>query len=384
MISKSTFKNIEEVFKSKFEEKPIQIFAPGRINIIGEHTDYNNGFVLPAAIDKGILFLISKSKSNLTKIIALDKNESFEFDNNQIENLKVKSWRKYLIGVLLELKKLNKFVNSFNLVFSGNIPIGAGLSSSAALENGFLYSINILFDLKLTKQQMIKISQQAEHNYVGVKCGIMDQFASMFGLKENLLLLDCKTGKEEIIPFKKSNIEIILINSNVKHELAESAYNNRLKTCFKLSKLMKLESLREATYFDLESIKNKITIDEYQKGEFVINENIRVLKAVEEIKNKNFKNLGKLLFESHQGLQYQYNVSCDEIDYLVSLTKEHSEILGSRIMGGGFGGCTINLVQKNSLNIINSIAKKYEKKFNLKPDIIKVKITNGVRLIKYD
>lgn len=382
MISKSTLKNIEEVFKSKFEEKPIQIFAPGRINIIGEHTDYNNGFVLPAAIDKGIFFLISKSKSNLTKIIALDKNESLEFDINQIENLKVKSWRKYLIGVLIELKKINKIVNPFNLVFSGNIPIGSGLSSSAALENGFLFSLNILFDLKLTKQKMIKISQQAEHNYVGVKCGIMDQFASMFGLKENLFLLDCKTGKEEIIPFKKSNIEIILINSNVKHDLAESAYNNRFKTCFKLSKLMKLESLREATHFDLESIKNKITIDEYQKGVFVINENMRVLKAVEEIKNKNFKNLGELLYESHQGLQYQYNVSCDEIDYLVNLTKEHSEILGSRIMGGGFGGCTINIVQKNSFKIINSIAKKYETKFNIKPDIIKVKIANGVKLIK--
>ena len=271
----------------------------------------------------------------------------------------------------------------FNIIFKGNIPGGAGMSSSAALENSVVFGLNELFDLGLTKTEMILISQKAEHNYVGVKCGIMDQYASMFGIKNNALLLDCRTieSKPYEIDFKEH--QLMLINTNVKHSLSDSAYNDRRSACESIAELLKIETLRDATEEDLEQIIDKVTPENYQKGLYVIQEIERTQKAAKAIENNDLEKLGALMYGSHNGLQHQYKVSCAELDFLVDQAKKNKKVLGARMMGGGFGGCTINLIAKDEAKDFGkSVSKAYKNKFDKECSVYFIKLSDGTHLVK--
>ena len=373
---------IKKSFITKFESEPLLIFSPGRINIIGEHTDYNDGFVFPAAVDKGIVAAIGKSDSNVSTVYAADKQETLEISLKQIEPLSQGSWQNYILGVVTEIQNRSKTIGNFNIVFGGDIPEGAGMSSSAALENSVVFGLNELFDLGLSKDDMILISQKAEHNYVGVKCGIMDQYTSMFGIKNNALLLDCRTVKSKAFEIDFKDYELILINTNVKHSLSDSSYNDRRLVCESIAEMLNVKALRDATEYDLETIKDQVTLENYQKALYVIQENERVVKASKAIQDGDLKTLGELIYASHNGLQNQYKVSCEELDFLVEQAKANSNILGARMMGGGFGGCTINLISKTETSSFKTfISEAYMEKFNNACSIYSVKLSNGTHLI---
>ena len=381
-MNKALIQEVKSEFINIFKKNPLLIFSPGRINIIGEHTDYNGGYVFPAAVDKGIAAAIQKSDKGKSTAVALDLNSKVEFDLNNLKPSKQGSWENYVFGVVAEIQNRNKVVGDFNIVFKGNIPGGAGMSSSAALENSVVFGLNKLFDLGLTKTEMILISQQAEHNYVGVKCGIMDQYASMFGIKDHAILLDCRSLKSKPYKIDFKNHQLMLINTNVKHSLSDSAYNDRRSACENIAKLLEVETLRDATEEDLEKIINKVTPENYQKALYVIQEIIRTKKAAKAIENNDLEKLGALIYASHNGLQHQYKVSCDELDFLVDQAKKNKDVLGARMMGGGFGGCTINLIARNKVkDFATSASKAYKNKFNKECSVYFVELSQGTHLV---
>lgn len=381
-MNKALIQEVKSEFINIFKKNPLLIFSPGRINIIGEHTDYNGGYVFPAAVDKGIAAAIQKSDTGKSTAVALDLNSKVEFDLNNLKPSKQGSWENYVFGVVAEIQNRNKVVGDFNIVFKGNIPGGAGMSSSAALENSVVFGLNKLFDLGLTKTEMILISQQAEHNYVGVKCGIMDQYASMFGIKDHAILLDCRSLKSKPYKIDFKNHQLMLINTNVKHSLSDSAYNDRRSACENIAKLLEVETLRDATEEDLEKIINKVTPENYQKALYVIQEIIRTKKAAKAIENNDLEKLGALIYASHNGLQHQYKVSCDELDFLVDQAKKNKYVLGARMMGGGFGGCTINLIARNKVkDFAASASKAYKNKFNKECSVYFVELSQGTHLV---
>ena len=374
---------VSKAFFTKFNTEPLLIFSPGRINIIGEHTDYNDGFVFPAAVNKGIVAAIQKSDSNTCVAYAVDKDEHIEFSLNTLKPSAEGSWENYVFGVVAEIQNRSKTIGNFNIAFGGDIPGGAGMSSSAALENSVVFGLNELFNLGLSKHDMILISQKAEHNYVGVKCGIMDQYASMFGIENNALLLDCRTVTSKPYEINFKDHELILINTNVKHSLSDSAYNDRRSVCESISEMLNVKALRDATEYDLESIKDKVTPENYQKALYVIQENNRAIQASKAIEKGDLKTLGKLIYASHDGLQNQYKVSCEELDFLVEQAKLNGHVLGARMMGGGFGGCTINLISKSETESFKAfISEAYKNKFNKDCSIYSVELSNGTGIIK--
>ncbi|MDG2194763.1 MAG: galactokinase [Polaribacter sp.] len=382
MINTPLIERIKTNFNTQFGTEPLLVFSPGRINLIGEHTDYNEGFVFPAAIDKGIVAAIDTSDTAFCTIVAADKNESIEFSLNKLQPIPNGSWRNYVLGVVDEVQKKGLQLSPFHLVFGGNIPSGAGLSSSAALENSIVFALNEFFSLRLSKKEMILISQKAEHHFVGVHCGIMDQYASMFGVQDKALLLDCRdlSAIEFTIDFKEYTL--LLINTHVKHNLAESAYNDRRSTCEKITKLLHIKALRDANETDLLKIQDQVSTEDYQKAVYIIQENQRVLAASKALKNNNLTAFGKLLYSSHNGLQHQYDVSCTELDFLVDLTREFPEVLGARMMGGGFGGCTLNLIKKEAIEkFTNKASSEYLQKFGINISSYQLKIANGTHRI---
>jgi galactokinase len=364
-MNKKLIKIVENSFEKHFNTSPLLIFSPGRINLIGEHTDYNDGFVFPASISKGIVLAIQKSDSEKSQVYALNKKEMCEFDLQNIQPLENGGWRNYVLGVVAEIQKAGTSLTNFNISFAGDIPGGAGMSSSAALENSVVFGLNTLFNLGLSKQKMILISQKAEHNFAGVNCGIMDQYASMFGEKESALLLDCRTVESKSYKINFKEYKLLLINTNVKHDLSESAYNDRREVCEAICKKLNIKALRDADRSDLSTIKNDISSDDYLKALYVIEENERVHRFSKAIEENNLNTLGELLYKSHKGLSSQYKVSCDELDFLVDLTKETPSIL----------------VHKKSNLDIKNIVKKYELKFKIKPSVYSIKLTNGVKII---
>ncbi|WP_445735581.1 galactokinase [Mariniflexile sp.] len=374
--------DVKTGFKSKFGAEPLLIFSPGRINIIGEHTDYNDGFVFPAAVDKGIVAAIQKSDSKTCMAFAIDMDETIAFELDKLKPSSEGSWENYVFGVIAEIQNRNKSVGNFNIAFSGDIPSGSGMSSSAALENSVVYGLNELFNLGLTKTEMIFISQKAEHNYVGVNCGIMDQYASMFGIENHALLLDCRSIEAKPFEINFKDHELILINTNVKHSLSDSAYNDRRSACENISALLGIKALRDATETDLLKIKDQVTPENYQKALYVIQENDRAVKASKAMTDGDLETLGALIYASHNGLSKQYKVSCDELDFLVEQAQLNGHVLGARMMGGGFGGCTINLVAKNASKAFKEAASKaYKEKFNKDCSIYSVKLSDGTHVI---
>lgn len=366
------------------EMTTIATFAPGRINIIGEHTDYNNGYVLPAAIDKRAVFNFKKNNTASTcRIHAQNADERYEFDLNDYKPLEDGGWENYVMGVIHELQKRGAELSGFDVSFDGDVPIGAGMSSSAALECGLAYGLNTLFDLGMNKWDLIKSSQMAEHNFVGIKCGIMDQFASMMGKKNQVMLLDCRDLSFDYIPFDLGDYELLLLNTNVSHSLADSAYNTRREECETAvsiiqKKYPKVQSLRDVSSGMLVACEADLPEHVYRRSKHVVFENNRVLAAVEAMKNKDILGLGKLVYASHNSLQNDYDVSCPELDFLVDQTKEIPEVIGSRMMGGGFGGCTLNIVKKGfSQSVIDTITPLYKNKFNIELTPYFVRIGEG-------
>ena len=381
--------NLDEIkikFEKDFGNTPLIVRAPGRINLIGEHTDYNDGFVLPASIDKAIYIAIANNNSSTSKIIAADLNDSIEFNIGKLEKSE-KQWPNYIFGVIDQLEKSGYKINNFNAVFGGNIPIGAGLSSSAALETGFAYALKQLNGFELEDFEIVKLSQKAEHEFVGVMCGIMDQFASVLGKKDNVIQLDCRSLDYKYFPFDYEDISIVLFDTGVSHSLASSEYNTRRAQCEKgVSIIQKyvdgVNNLRDVNKDMLQKYESEFDPVIYKRCEYVVEENARVLLACERLVEHDLITFGKLMYETHEGLRYKYEVSCEELDYLVDQTEDLQGVLGARMMGGGFGGCTINLVRNEYLeDTIAMMSKSYEDRFGRKLKSYITKIEDGTNKI---
>jgi galactokinase len=370
------------------ENPTITAYASGRINIIGEHTDYNNGFVLPASIDKKTVVQLKKNGENSTICHFLAKNveETFEFDLRQFEPIDG-GWQNYIMGVVAELQGLGGEITGFDCEFEGDVPIGSGMSSSAALECSLAVGLNELFGLGFDKWQLIKASQMAEHHFVGIECGIMDQFASVMGKKNQVMLLDCRSLEFEYFPLDLEDYELLLLNTNVSHALASSEYNTRKRECEKgveiaQKKYPKITSLRDLTDSILEEIIDKMPEKVGNRCRHIVKENDRVQAATKALVAKDFALLGQLMYESHHSLQVDYEVSCKELDFLVEYTKDKNYVLGSRMMGGGFGGCTINIIHKNNVNDFITLASAdYKKTFNKDLTPYSVAIEDGAGII---
>ncbi|WP_343698158.1 galactokinase [Flavobacterium sp.] len=379
--------NTTAFFEKSFGSKPEKVvLSPGRINIIGEHIDYNDGYVLPAAIDKVICFAFEKSNSKKSKIIAIDLNEEFEIDLTEEVKLSEAVWTNYIRGVIKQLQDKGFSFDGFNCVFSSNIPVGSGLSSSAALECGMIFGIKQLFDLKIEKVKIALLGQKAEH-WVGINCGIMDQFSSVHGLENKVIKLDCNTLDFEYHNADFKDYSLILMDSNVKHSLFTSEYNTRRIECEQGLAIIKenfpeVKSFRDCSEEQLLSIQDKMNETVFKRVHFVVKEINRVIKACEALDNGDIELLGQLLFETHYGLSQEYEVSCAELDMLVDTAKADDAIIGSRVMGGGFGGCTINLIKKGHENEVKSkFSNLYLDTFGIQLKFYDVKISNGTTLL---
>jgi len=387
-MKKKLVQHTTEHFKKVFQKTPEYLFlSPGRINIIGEHVDYNDGFVMPAAINKYVCFAVSKNNDATFTLIAQDLNEAYKFDLN--DNLKPvdKMWVNYILGVLHQLKSKG-LATGCNIVFSSTIPMGAGLSSSAALECGIAYAMNKTFDLGLTKQDIALIGQQSEHTFVGVNCGIMDQFASVFGKKNKVIKLDCNSLEYEYYKADFKNYTLLLLDSNVKHTHLTSGYNDRRQEVEQGLSIVKhyhteVKTFRDCNEKMITDLKEQLGDTIFKRCRFVVKEIQRVQDAAMALKISDFKKLGQLMIETHQGLSKDYEVSCAEIDFLVDAVQQEKSVLGARMMGGGFGGCSINLVKKGTENeLIDKITIAYRNLFGIELKAYKVKIAKGTTVYK--
>ena len=375
-------------FQQVFQSEPTTVvLSPGRINIIGEHIDYNDGYVLPAAIDKIICFAFEKNNSNTSRVIAMDLDDEFEIDVTKEITQTESVWTNYIRGVLQQLKQNGFKFEGVNCVFSSNIPVGSGLSSSAALECGFLFGMNELFQLNIKPIDIALLGQKAEH-WVGIHCGIMDQFSSVMGKENKVVKIDCRTLEYTYHEANFNEYSLILFDSNVKHSLMTSAYNERRDQCEEGIAIVKqnfpeINSFRDCTEQTIIDLKGKMSADVYKRSLFVVKEINRVIEACKALDNGNIALLGELMFATHEGLSKNYEVSCEELDVLVDLAKAEEAVIGSRLMGGGFGGCTINLVKKGFEDEVKAkFSKAYFDAFNIELKIYDVTIGNGTSLYK--
>lgn len=373
---------LRTAFIERFSSNPIFYASAGRINLIGEHTDYNGGFVFPGAIDKYIMTAININGTDKVRLYSVDMNQYTEFGLRE-EDKPAEQWACYVFGVCREILKRGFEVKGFDAVFAGNVPLGAGLSSSAALESCFAYALNDLFnDNKISIFELALIGQSTEHNYCGVNCGIMDQFASVFGKKDCLMRLDCRSLEFKYFPFKPVGYKLVLVNSQVKHELVDSPYNKRRESCERVAKTLGVETLRDADMSMLEAAKNQISDEDYKRAVYVIGEKQRVLDVCEALEKGDYETVGQRMYETHHGLSKDYEVSCEELDFLNDVAKECG-VTGSRIMGGGFGGCTINLVKEDLYDTFVQTAKtKFNEKYGIEPIIIDVVISDGAHKVE--
>lgn len=386
-MENSFLKAVTERFNSHFGQEPeLLVRGPGRINLIGEHTDYNGGFVLPASIDKEIIFAIARRDDDTCEIYAENLNDTFSFTTDRLEKSD-KGWPNYLMGVVDEIQKLGKQPGGFRLVFGGNIPGGAGLSSSAALECGLAYCLNELYALGLSTLDMVKLCQRAENLFVGVACGIMDQFASMFGRENSVIQLDCRSLEYQYFPLALAEYQIVLCDTGVKHSLGSSEYNTRRQECEEGVRILQkhhpeVRLLRDATPDMVEQHRDEMPEKIYDRCRYVTEETIRVQVACERLLAGDVAAFGQKMFETHDGLQHLYEVSCEELDFLVDQARPDVHVLGSRMMGGGFGGCTINLVRTDAVaDFISRMQAAYQQKFGIELKCYQVRITDGTSKI---
>ena len=383
---KSTIKEVDRLFNQRYQSSPIIVQSPGRINLIGEHTDYNEGFVLPAAIDKAIVVAIQKREDNQVSLYAMEYGEEYTVALNKIEKITLQ-WTWYVLGVVGQLQKRGFALQGFNLILGGNVPIGAGVSSSAAVECATVFALNELFNLGIDKIEMVKIAQKAEHEFSGVKCGIMDQFASMFGKENKVISLDCRSLEYEYFPIEMTGLKIVLLDTNVKHSLASTEYNVRREQCEKGVALMQqkypsIKTLRDTTMEMLdECVKTEPLI--YKRCKYVIKENIRLKEACKNLADNDIRSFGQKMFRTHEGLSKEYEVSCKELDFLVEQVRDEEAVLGARMMGGGFGGCTINLVKEEAIPaLINKLSKLYKDKMHLELKHYVIAIKDGTHRLQ--
>ena len=370
---------INKAFVEHFGGEGTLFVAPGRFNLIGEHTDYNGGFVFPGAIDKAIMAEIRPNGTDRVKLYSIDLDASAEFGLNE-EDAPKEQWARYVFGVCREIIKRGGKVEGFDAVFSGNVPLGAGLSSSAALESCFAFALNDLFnDNKFDRMELARIGQSTEHNYCGVNCGIMDQFASCHGKKDNLMRLDCRSGEFEYFPLKLDGYKLVLVDSRVKHELVDSPYNKRRESCERVARHLGVETLRDADMAMLEAAKGELSHEDCMRAKYVIEEKQRVLDVCDALLKGDYDTVGRCMYATHDGLSKDYEVSCEELDFLNDVARECG-VTGSRIMGGGFGGCTVNLVKDDLYdNFIATVKARFNEKYGHEPQIYPVIVSDGAR-----
>lgn len=379
---KTIINSLLKIYSENFLSQPNIYFSPGRINIIGEHVDYNDGFVMPAAIDKGIYFAIAPNHSSMINFIAIDQNDKVSIGLSDIK--KLDGWKNYVLSVVNEFILAKKKVSGFDCAFTGDIPIGAGMSSSAAVEGGLAFGLNEIFNCGFSKPELAQLCQRAEHNFPGVQCGIMDQFANMMGRKDQVIFLDCKDLSYKYLPLDLGGHKIVLLNTKVHHSLGDGEYNYRRKKCEEglmiLGQDSEVHSFRDiAKSEDLARYEGRMGEMVYNFCRYVVEEIGRAKEAAKCLSQNNIEKLGELMFETHHGLSVYYTVSCNELDFLVDIAKKDTDVIGARMMGGGFGGCTINIVKEKGVDkfISNSI-KAYHEKFKIDAEAYIVQTSDGV------
>lgn len=375
---------IVNAFREKFNSSPNLYFSPGRINLIGEHVDYNDGFVMPAAIDKGVWFAVAPNNTSIINCYSYDMKESLSVSYDDVKPQD--SWKNYILGVIHVMLENKLSIKGVDVVFGGNLPVGAGLSSSAAVECGLAFALNDIFQLGKSRKDLALMAQRAEHLYPGVKCGIMDQYASLMGQKNSIIMLDCRSIEHQYIPFNLHDHAVVLINTKVQHSLASGEYNFRRRQCAEGLNILKskeasIESFRDVSPDHLETYKNEMDETVYNRCSFVVSEIERTRQASDYLTNDQIEEFGRLMYETHFGLSKLYEVSCDELDFLVEQAKLHG-ITGSRVMGGGFGGCTINLIRKDAVDeVVTKITAAYKERFNIDAEVVTVIVSDGVHRI---
>lgn len=378
---------IVSAFEQRYGSQPLVVRAPGRINLIGEHTDYNQGFVMPAAIDYATVFAVAAS-TGTSEIYSVKYQESYTINLQDIRPVEAPRWANYLLGVLRQFVDMGMPVKPFHCVFGGDIPMGAGLSSSASVECGFAYAINALHGFGLPKEKLITMAQWSEHHFVGVKCGIMDQFASMMGKAEHVIVLDCRSLDYEYSPLHLGDYQLVLCDSKVKHALVDSEYNTRRAECEQGVAILQqhypaVQSLRDATEAMVEQHRAEMPGKVYQRCLYIVQEIRRVQEASQDLKQDRLEAFGKKMFETHDGLSKLYEVSCKELDFLADEARAFPGVAGARMMGGGFGGCTINLVKRDQLDHFrNTIAAAYRKQFGHDMEVYVVAVQDGTHQVK--
>ena len=384
---------MEKILHKKFAElyhnSPILVASPGRVNLIGEHTDYNQGFVLPGAVDKKMFVAVAANGTDMVNLFANEYEETFSFSIADIKPQMKETWSSYLLGVVYLLQQKGCAVKGVDVLIDGNVPVGAGMSSSAALSCAFSFALNELFHFGLSRLDMASIGQKTEHVFVGALVGIMDPFASLHGKAGHVIKLDCRSMEFEYIPFNFPDHKIVMVNSMVKHSLAGSEYNVRRKQCEEGVEIMKkfitteVNSLRDITLSNLEAHKNDLSELVYKRCLYVISENERLLKGSKLLVEGDLAGFGQLMYQTHQGLSKQYEVSCEELDFLADQAYSYDGVTGTRMMGGGFGGCTINIVQQDAVEPFTSFIKsKYHEQFNKDTEVYVTQIEDGTKVIE--
>jgi galactokinase len=380
--------SIAKTFKDRFGKEPLIIAAPGRVNLIGEHTDYNDGFVLPAAIDKKMFVALAPNGTANVNAYASQYQQLQTFSVSDIQPVKENKWYSYLKGVIYLIQQKGGKVEGVDVIIDGNVPVGAGMSSSAALSSGFAFGLNEIFRLGLSRLDIAYIAQKTEHLFLGAMVGIMDMFASLHGKAGHVIKLDCRTMEYDYIPFRFPDYKVVMVNTMVEHSLASSEYNVRRKQCEEGVAIMKkylgenIKALRDVPLSELEAHKDEMSPEVFRRCSYVLKENDRLLKGCELLKHGDLEGFGKLMYQTHEGLSKDYNVSCKELDFLVEQAKTFKEVAGSRMMGGGFGGCTINLVQEECVERFTGFIKeKYQATFKIEPEVYTMQIEDGVKVI---
>ena len=381
---------VVQTFHQRYPRDPdLLIEAPGRINLIGEHTDYNDGFVLPAAIDKHIYFAFGRVEEAQITIRSINYDDQLRFEATGEAPAEVPAWGRYLFTATQELRERGYDVPPFTCVFGGDIPLGAGMSSSAALCCGFIYGLSELYDLAISREDNALIAQATEHR-IGLQCGLMDQYAVLFGQNNRVLFLDCESLHYEHFPLELGDYTLVLINSMIKHEFAaESGYNERRASCERVVATVQAEhpdakTLRQVSREQLNGYQDQLSAEDYRRAHYVLDENQRVLDTVQALQAGDVQRAGNFMFASHAGMRDEYQITTPELDTLVELAQRQEGVLGARMMGGGFGGCTINLLtKKNRAAVIENIVQPYEQTYGLKPEVYELALSDGVGRVEY-
>ena len=371
---------IAKQFAAHFGGEGVFYASAGRINLIGEHTDYNGGFVFPGAIDKGMMACIRLNGTDKVRAYSVDLEDYTEFGMEEADAPRA-SWARYIFGVCREIIKRGHQIKGFDTAFAGDVPLGAGMSSSAALESTFAFALNDMLSLGIDKFELARIGQSTEHNYCGVKCGIMDQFASLFGKAGHLVRLDCRSMEYKYYPFNPDGYRLVLLDTLVKHELASSAYNKRRESCERVAEILCVSTLRDADMDMLESVRKRISEEDFMRAEYVIGEKQRVLDVCDALELGDYKTVGERMYQTHEGMSRLYEVSCPELDFLNDIARKCG-VTGSRVMGGGFGGCTINLVKEELYdNFITTAKASFLEKYGHEPKVYDVNISDGAHKV---